>query len=45
MGAREAELLEDEVELNQDERNQDEVEVVVSPEQVSIDNFAFIVVI
>ena len=40
MGAHEAELLEDEVELNQDE-----VEVVVSPEQVSIDNFAFIVVI
>ena len=44
MGAHKVELLEDQVELNQDEPSQDELEVIVIAEEVSIDNFALNVI-
>ena len=44
MGDHEDELPDDQVELNQDERKQDEMEIIVLPEEVSTDNFALIVI-
>ena len=44
MGDHEDELPDDQVELNQDERKQDEMELIVLAEEVSTDNFALIVI-
>ena len=41
-GAQEVEPTEDHVELNQGERNQEELQTIAIAEEVSIDNFALI---
>ena len=44
VGAQEVEPTEDHVELNQGERNQEELQGIAIAEEVSIDNFALIVI-
>ena len=43
-GAQEVEPTEDHVELNQGERNQEELQAIAIAEEVSIDNFTLIVI-